>query len=98
MVLKTKKAAPVLLTDLPNIGAEVARLLAAAGIRTPAQLKRLGAAKAALRIRAIRPEDPPCRSLLAGLEGALRGIRWHAIPAAERDRLWADYENRLDGP
>ena len=98
MVLKTKKAAPVLLTDLPNIGAEVARLLAAAGIRTPAQLKRLGAVAAALRIRAIRPEDPPCRSLLAGLEGALRGIRGHAIPAAERARLWADYEKRRDGP
>ena len=98
MAMKTKNASPVLLTDLPNIGTEVARLLAAAGIRTPAQLKRLGAVAAALRIRAIRPEDPPCRSLLAGLEGALRGIRGHAIPAAERARLWADYEKRRDGP
>ena len=94
MVPKTKKIAPVLLTDLPNIGPTVARLLAAAGIRTPAQLRRLGAAEAARRIRAIRPGDPPCRSLLAGLEGAIRGVRWHAIPAGERARLWADYEKR----
>ena len=92
MVLKTKKAAPVLLTDLPNIGAEVARLLAAAGIRTPAQLQRLGAVAAALRIRALRPADPPCRSMLAAFEGAIRGIRWHAIPQTEREALWRKYQ------
>ena len=93
--MKAKKTSPASLADLPNIGAEVARMLVAAGIRSPAQLKRLGAAAAALRIRAIRPEDPPCRSLLAGLAGAIRGVRWHAIPAGERARLWAAYERRL---
>jgi DNA transformation protein and related proteins len=93
--MKSKKPTPVSLSDLPNIGAEVARLLAAAGIRTPAQLKRLGAVAAALRIRAIRPEDPPCRSMLSGLEGAIRGIRWHAIPAGERDQFWSKYERRI---
>lgn len=85
------------LEDLPNIGREVARLLKAAGIRTPAALRRLGAVAAALRIRAIRPQDPPCRSMLSGLEGALRGVRWHAIPQAERERLWQAYARQL-GP
>ena len=96
--MKTPITKPAQLEDLPNIGKEAARLLEAAGIATPGELRLRGAVAAALRIRAIRPEDPPCRSMLAGLEGALRGIRWHAIPAAERARLWADYENRLDGP
>lgn len=85
------------LTDLPNVGREVARLLAAAGVRTPEDLRRLGAVAAALRIRELRPSDPPCRSMLAGLEGAIRGVRWHAIPKAERERLWKEYELRKAG-
>lgn len=76
-------------------GREVARLLAAAGIRSPQELKRLGAVAAATRIRSLRPDDPPCRSMLDGLEGAIRGVRWHAIPKAERESLWQEYEARI---
>jgi DNA transformation protein len=79
------------LTDLPNIGREVAALLARAGIRAPHDLRRLGAVCAAARIRDLRPGDPPCRSMLAGLEGAIRGVRWRAIPKPERDALWEEY-------
>ncbi len=82
------------LHDLPNIGREVARLLEMAGIRTPRELARLGAVAAALRIRRLRPGDPPCRSMVAGLEGAIRGVRWHAIPKEEREALWTEYEAR----
>jgi DNA transformation protein and related proteins len=82
------------LSGMPNIGREVARLLAAAGIRTPEELTRMGAVAAATRIRSIRPDDPPCRSMLAGLEGAIRGVRWHAIPKADREALWKEYEAR----
>ncbi len=85
----TRKTQP--LTDLPNIGDEVAGLLVKSGIRTAAALRRAGAVKAARRIAEVRPEDPPCRSMLAGLEGAIRGIRWHAIPRAEREALWLRY-------
>lgn len=83
------------LTDLPNIGPEVARLLAATGITTPAQLKKLGAIKAALRIAEIRPTDPPCRSMLAGLEGAIRNTRWHNLPKPDREALWQEYQAKL---
>ena len=83
------------LRDLPNIGTEVARLLHAAGIRTPDELRQQGAVAAALRIRAIRPRDPPCRSMLSGLEGAIRGVRWHSLPNPERDALWEHYARRL---
>ena len=89
---------PEKLTDLPNVGAEAARWLIAAGICTPAELRRRGAVAAAAAIRRIRPDDPPCRSMLAGLEGAVRGIRWHAIPQAERDDLWRKYQAAISRP
>ena len=82
------------LAGMPNIGREVARLLDAAGVRSPQALKRLGAVAAALRILRIRPDDPPCRSMLAGLEGAIRGVRWPSIPGTEREALWKEYEAR----
>ena len=93
--MKSGPTRPPSLASLPNIGSEVARLLDAAGIRTPGALRRLGAVSAALRIRDIRPRDPPCRSLLSGLEGAIRGVRWHSIPKPERDALWDQYAGRL---
>ena len=86
------------LTDLPNIGPEAARWLIAAGICTPAELRRRGAVAAAAAIHRLRPDDPPCRSMLAGLEGAVRGIRWHAIPPAERDDLWRKYQAAISRP
>jgi DNA transformation protein len=76
------------LQALPNIGAEVASRLCEAGITTPDELRRLGSIEAAVRLKAARPGDPPCRSMLSGLEGAIRGVCWHAIPKDERDRLW----------
>jgi DNA transformation protein len=84
------------LTSLPNIGAVAAERLRAVGVTTPQQLKALGSVEAALRIRSLagRPEDAPCASMLSGLEGAIRGLRWHAIPKQERDALWQRYQAR----
>ena len=84
------------LTDLPNLGKEAVKLLTAVGIATPNDLRRVGAVAAACRIRELRPADPPCRSMLAALEGAIRGVRWHTIPKAEREKLWKEYENRTE--
>lgn len=92
--MMTQRNSKPMLTDLPNIGREVAKLLVAAGIRTPQDLTHLGAIAAAERIRSIRPDDPPCRSMLAGLEGAIRGIRWHTIPKEQRESLWKEYQSR----
>ena len=94
--MKTARSNCARLEDLPNVGPTVARWLAAAGIRTPGELRRRGAVAAALRIRAVRPDDPLCRSMLAGLEGAIRGVRWHALPAVERERLWTEYRRRFE--
>ena len=92
------KNTPEKLTDLPNVGAEAARWLIAAGICTPAELRRRGAVAAAAAICRLRPDDPPCRRMLAGLEGAVRGIRGHAIPQAERDDLWRRYQAAIFRP
>ena len=86
-------AGPQGLEQLPNIGATVAERLRAAGIGTPAALARIGSVGGALRLLRSGGE-PPCRSMLCGLEGALRGVRWHAIPKEERDALWEEYRRR----
>jgi len=87
------------LTSLPNIGAVVAGKLRAAGVTTPEQLRELGSVEAALRLRALaqRPEDAPCASMLSGLEGAVRGVRWHTIPRHQREALWQCYQARCAG-
>ncbi|MCX6096379.1 MAG: TfoX/Sxy family DNA transformation protein [Candidatus Bipolaricaulota bacterium] len=82
------------LQALPNIGAEVASRLRKAGITAPEELRALGSVEAAIRLAAVQPNDPPCRSMLAGLEGAIREVRWHAIPKDERDRLWKEFQAR----
>ena len=98
MTAQARSNTPTALIDLPNIGEEVARLLSSAGIRSPNELKRLGSVAAAARIARIRPADPPCQSMLSGLEGAIRGVRWHSIPKAERAALWKEYQARTGLP
>ena len=79
------------LTDLPNIGAVLAERLEDAGIETAADLKTLGSVEAVLRVCAGMDADAPCANMLYALEGAIRGVRWHGIPADERAELWRRY-------
>ncbi len=87
----TKRDPVRALESLPNIGAEAAGRLREVGIATPEELARVGSVEAARLLARARPLDPPCRSLLSGLEGAIRGVRWHAIPREEREALWTAY-------
>ena len=82
------------LRSLPNIGEEMARCLREAGIHTPVELRRIGSVEAAVRVSPHKRSGPVCRSALCALEGAIRGIRWHSIPKAERDELWGQYQLR----
>lgn len=84
------------LESLPNIGPQAARWLKRVGIHSATELRRVGSVEAAARIRELRPDDPPCRSMLCGLEGAIRGVRWHALPAGQRETLWQAYVSRCD--
>jgi len=88
----TSKSGKDSLRVLPNIGQEVASRLREVGITTAEALRELGSIETALRLKAARPGDPPCRSMLSGLEGAIRGVRWHTIPKEERERLWEKFQ------
>lgn len=82
------------LDSLLNTGAECTAALRAAGIAAATELRRLGSVEAAVRMREALGADAVCRSRLSALEGAIRGVRWHAIPKLERDRLWEELERR----
>lgn len=82
------------LESLPNIGVEMARCLREAGISSPGELRRVGSVEAAIRVSPHKRSGPVCRSALCALEGAIRGVRWHSIPKAERDALWEQYQLR----
>jgi DNA transformation protein len=81
------------LSDLPNLGRVAVAQLEQAGIHTPAQLKRLGSIGAALKLEAAGVSV--CASKLSALEGAIRGVRWHSIPADERRALSERFARRL---
>jgi DNA transformation protein len=71
---------------MPNIGKVLAGRLKKAGIETDAALRKLGDAKAFLRLRAELPEDACVHTRLA-LAGAVRGVRWHSLDEALRKQL-----------
>lgn len=80
------------LIDLPNLGAVVVRQLEAAGVGTPSRLRRLGSVGAALKL--AEAGFDVCTSKLSALEGAIRGVRWHSIPAEERAALMRRFRAR----
>ena len=74
------------LEDTPNIGKVLAERLRAAGITSREQLEKLGDAAAFRKLRADLPEDACTHTRLA-LAGAVRGVRWHALDKALREKL-----------
>jgi DNA transformation protein len=75
----------VKLTELPNIGRTVAARLAEVGIADGETLRRLGSRAAFLKLQAV--DEGACLSMLCGLEGAIRGVRWHELDAATKREL-----------
>lgn len=74
------------LTDLPNVGAVLARNLNAVGISTPEQLREVGCEEAFLRIRTT--VDPgACIHMLYGIEGAIQGIPDRSLSEETKERL-----------
>ena len=65
------------LTKLPNIAAKLEGQLADVGITTVGELKKVGSREAWLRILARDPSA--CLHRLCGLEGAIRGVKWHYL-------------------
>jgi DNA transformation protein len=65
-------------------------MLAAAGINTVTELRRLGAVRAFLRVRACGAA--PSLNLLWGLESALTGEPWQQVARVHRTRLLFELE------
>ena len=81
-------AATAPIEDGVNIGVMLASVLRRAGIDTVESLRVLGAVDAWQKVRAIDIESANEWAVVA-LEGAIRGVRWGAIPVATRRKLIA---------
>jgi len=73
------------LNELPNIGKILERKLIEADIKTPQELRELGAEQTLLRLSI--EDKTRCYNMLCALEGAIQGIRWHALPQARKEEL-----------
>ena len=79
--------------SLPNLGPKSAQMLRSAGIRTLAQLKKHGAVKAYLKVRAI--DKRASLNLLWALEAALSDRSWQDVARNDRLRLLLAVEDCL---
>ena len=73
------------LTQLPNIGKVLEKLLLSVNIETPQQLCSVGAQEAFLRIRQV--DSTACFSMLCALQGAIANVRWHHLPPQTKNDL-----------
>jgi DNA transformation protein len=78
------------LSQLPNIGEVLAGKLRRAGVQTYEDLAAMGSIAAVLKIG--EADTSACYNMLYALEGALRGVRWHALPKEERRKLKQDFD------
>jgi DNA transformation protein and related proteins len=73
------------LTDMPNIGSNLAEKLQLVDIRSAKELKNIGSQKAFIRIAAI--DKNACLNMLYALEGAVQDIRWHNLSIVRKNEL-----------
>ncbi|MCJ7702467.1 MAG: TfoX/Sxy family protein [Anaerolineales bacterium] len=83
------------LTRLPNIGPVLAAKLKQIGVHSFDQLVEIGCVEALLRIG--ERDESACYNMLYALEGAVRGIRWHAIPKDDREKIKVEFRQALSG-
>lgn len=79
------------LSNCINIGKVVEEQLLSVGIDTPEKLKQTGSREAWLKIKAIDPSA--CYNRLCALEGAIRNVRWHDLPAQVKAELKDFYQS-----
>lgn len=77
------------LTTLPNIGPVLADKLNLIGVSTFDELVATGCVDAVIRIGVT--DESACYNMLYALEGAIRGVRWHALPKGDREKIKAEY-------
>jgi len=78
------------LISLPNIGKMLAERLDHADIHNYDDLATIGSIEAVLRVKEANLDA--CYNMLYALEGAIQGVRWHAIPKEERAQLKVEFD------
>jgi len=78
------------LTQLPNIGETLAQKLNTIGITCYDELISMGSVEVVLKIG--ESDQTTCYNMLYALEGAIRGVRWHAISKEERKQLKDEFD------
>ena len=73
------------LTLLPNIGPILADKLNRIGVTSFDELVATGSVDAVIRIGVTDPSA--CYNMLYALEGAIRRVRWHALPKEDREAI-----------
>lgn len=86
---------PARLGDLPNLGPRSEAMLAAAGIDSVAQLRRLGAVAAYAKVKASGASVS--LNLLWALEGALTSLPWQQVAREHRTSLLLALEQHENG-
>ena len=84
----------ILVKDLPNIGAVLAKELENAGIKYLSDLQKLGSAKALFIIKGISGKG--CYNMLYALEGAIKQIRWHDLSQEEKNNIKQNFLNLIE--
>ena len=84
-VLKPHADGALALVDLPNLGPKSQQMLQAAGIRTVAQLRKLGSVAAYVKVK--NSGASASLNLLWALEGALTGLPWRVVAREHRTSL-----------
>ena len=74
---------------LRNLGPASATMLAEVGIRTIGELRAIGAAKAYVRVRAVRTRGASV-NLLWSMAAGLDGRGWQEVSAEEKELLLAE--------
>ena len=78
--------APDILERMRNLGPVIAGRLREVGIETPAELRRLGAIEAYVRLKRVFRTETTHAQLYA-LHGAVTDVRWYALPEEARAAL-----------
>lgn len=82
------------LTRLMNLGPVTARRLRVVGVETPADLRRVGAVDAYVRLRRAFP-NLIAETMLYALHGALNDVRWYELSDEVRTALRHAAASRL---
>lgn len=82
------------LTSMMNIGKEMARKLAVAGIDSPKKLIEAGSKEAFFRVKTVFPQV--CLVHLYALEGAIQNVEFNSLPE-EKKRELKEFSDCLKG-